>query len=151
MNLESATPEVATGSHPRRPPAHLSVSLRHDVPDAVSEKPTAGTLENAGTTIKPDSSPTPALGKQTSDDSEDTVGTNVNEWFERSNAQPAIAIDQDSGETSKCFELEGSFTRFHILTHSQVIRHTFFNKVPTMTPIPAKKYHFDPSDTTCTP
>lgn len=151
MNLESATLEVATGSHPRRPPAHLSVSLRHDVLDAGSEKPTASTLDNVGTTIKPDSSATSALWKQTSDDSEDTVSTNVNEWFDRSNAQPTIAMDQDSGETSKCFELEGSFARFHILTHSQVIRHTFFNKVPTMTPIPAKKYHSDPSDTTCTP
>ncbi|KAB8293005.1 hypothetical protein EYC80_007367 [Monilinia laxa] len=91
---------VTTGSHPRRPPAHLSVSLRHDVPSIENEKPASNALVHADTAIKPDGSPTSPIRKQTSDGSEDTSGTNVNEWFDRSNARPAVAINQDSGETS---------------------------------------------------
>ncbi|KAA8566554.1 hypothetical protein EYC84_009104 [Monilinia fructicola] len=100
MNQESGVPTVTTGSHPRRPPAHLSVSLRHDVPAIENEKPASDTLVHTDTAIKPDGSPTSPFRKQTSDGSEDTSGTNVNEWFDRSNARPAVAINQDSGETS---------------------------------------------------
>lgn len=100
MNLESTSPQVMTASHPRRPPAHLSVSLKHNVPTIGNEESASGALAKADTIIKPDGSPTSPLRKQTSDDSEDTAGTNVVEWFDRSNALPATD-KQDPGEISK--------------------------------------------------
>ncbi|QSZ31151.1 hypothetical protein DSL72_000714 [Monilinia vaccinii-corymbosi] len=100
MNLESGSPKVATSSHPRRPPAHLSVSLRHDLPSVEDEKPASNARALAETSTKPDDGSASPLRKQSSDDSEDTSGTNVNEWFDRSNAGPAIAVNQDPGETS---------------------------------------------------
>ncbi|KAF7929906.1 uncharacterized protein EAE97_009503 [Botrytis byssoidea] len=92
---------VATASHPRRPPAHLSVSLRHDTPNPIGkEKSDLGVGKEADTATKPRSNSTSPFRKQISDDSEDTVATNVNEWFNRSNARPVIAVNQDSGDTS---------------------------------------------------
>lgn len=100
---------AVTASHPRRPPAHLSVSLRHDTPDPIEkEKSDLGVVKQVDTSTKPRSNSTSPFRKQTSDDSEDTVATNVNEWFDRSNARPVVAVNQDSGDTSK-FWL-GSFT-----------------------------------------
>ncbi|EDN97319.1 hypothetical protein SS1G_11844 [Sclerotinia sclerotiorum 1980 UF-70] len=101
MTLESGSPVVTTGSHPRRPPAHLSVSLKHDVPSVEDEKPAPCVALAKLDTADQDGTSTSPLMKQTSDDSEDTVGTNVNEWFDRSNTRPVIAINRDeSGESS---------------------------------------------------
>ncbi|KAF7943464.1 hypothetical protein EAE96_011390 [Botrytis aclada] len=101
MNLESDSTMVATASHPRRPPAHLSVSLRHDTPDPIEkEKSDLSVVKQVDTSTKSRSNSTSPFRKQTSDDSEDTVATNVNEWFDRSNTRPVIAVNQDSGDTS---------------------------------------------------
>ncbi|KAI9643671.1 hypothetical protein NHQ30_008293 [Ciborinia camelliae] len=101
MSLESSSPIVATDSHPRRPPAHLSVSLRHNVPCIGNIKPASSTLANVDTATEPDGNSISPLREQTSEDSEDTVGTNVKDWFDHSNARPGIAPNQESGETSK--------------------------------------------------
>ncbi|KAF7876434.1 hypothetical protein EAF04_001525 [Stromatinia cepivora] len=101
MTLESGSPVVTTGSHPRRPPAHLSVSLRHDVSSIEDEKPAPCAALAKLDTGEQDGASTSPLRKQISDDSEDTTGTNVNEWFDRSNTRPVIAINRDdSGESS---------------------------------------------------
>ncbi|KAF7882976.1 hypothetical protein EAF00_011465 [Botryotinia globosa] len=101
MNLKSDSEMVATASHPRRPPAHLSVSLRHDTPGPIEkEKSDLGVGKEVDTATKPRSNSTSPFRKQISDGSEDTVATNVNEWFDRSNARPVIAVNQDSGDTS---------------------------------------------------
>ncbi|KAF7922186.1 hypothetical protein BELL_0287g00050 [Botrytis elliptica] len=101
MNLESDSTMNATASHPRRPPAHLSVSLRHDTPDPIEkEKSDLGVVKQVDTSTKPRSNSTSPFGKQTSDDSEDTVATNVKDWFDRSNTRPVVAVNQDPGDTS---------------------------------------------------
>ncbi|KAK6592531.1 hypothetical protein H4I96_11762 [Botrytis cinerea] len=101
MNSESDPSMVATACHPRRPPAHLSVSLKHTTPDPIEkEKSDLGVVKQDDTSSKPRSNSTSPFRKQKSDDSEDTVASNVNEWFDRTNTRPVIAVNQDSGDIS---------------------------------------------------
>lgn len=101
MNSESHPTMVATACHPRRPPAHLSVSLKHTTPDPIEkEKSDLGVVKQDDTSSKPRSNSTSPFRKQKSDDSEDTVASNVNEWFDRTNTRPVIAVNQDSGDIS---------------------------------------------------
>lgn len=102
MNSESDPTVVATACHPRRPPAHLSVSLKHTTPDPIEkEKPDLGVVKQDDTSSKPRSNSTSPFRQRTSDDSEDTVPSNVNEWFDHANTRPVTAVNQDSGDVSK--------------------------------------------------
>lgn len=76
-------------SYPRRSPAHLSVSMRHERP-AVGNA--TATTSQAQQTVKGKKGPPQAeLIRQSSDDSSDSEGSaepNLQRWFDRSNRRP---------------------------------------------------------------
>jgi hypothetical protein len=82
--------------HPRRPPAHLSVCLRHDGPfvpsngtdaDKLSSKRAAGGLNNSPSALSPIRKPS----DESNNSGESSGGGN---WFDRSNKRPAVSLAQ---------------------------------------------------------
>ncbi|KAE9369545.1 hypothetical protein N431DRAFT_344739 [Stipitochalara longipes BDJ] len=82
-------------SHPRRPPAHLSVSLRHESPMA---GPATVETTQVHRSVKGKRSPPKGdLVRRLSDDSNDSEGSaapNLQKWFDRSNRRPETGILQ---------------------------------------------------------
>ena len=74
--------------HPRRIPAHLSVSLRHD---NVPTSPQPGETGQADSTIAVKASPSP--NRQDSEESGRPGRSNVENWFDQSNNRPASGYD----------------------------------------------------------
>ncbi|ESZ96811.1 hypothetical protein SBOR_2812 [Sclerotinia borealis F-4128] len=100
MDLESSSPIVTTGAHPRRSPKYLFLPLIYDGYPIGNEQVASNAIATADAATEAVGTSMSPRRKQIFDDSEDTVGTNVNEWFVRSNERPATTINQDSGEIS---------------------------------------------------
>jgi hypothetical protein len=97
MLQSSAYPQSATSatSHPRRPPAHLSVSLRHT--NTAAEHGTAANSQRQNA-VKGKAGPSQAGRiRQSSDDSNDSessTAANLQKWFDRSNRRPETSFPQ---------------------------------------------------------
>jgi hypothetical protein len=93
-NSDSAAP------NPRRPPAHLSVSLRHDRKSAESRannaQPSFGKM-----VLQADRADWPSTGQTSDNSSISSNSSGVNHWFEMSNRRAGLAIDHAlaDGET----------------------------------------------------
>jgi flagellar hook-length control protein FliK len=95
MLQSSSLPQSATSatSHPRRAPAHLSVSLRHE--SSASENATAAASKVQHEVKGKDGRSKSHLVTQSSDDSNDSEGStapNLQRWFDRSNKRPEIGV-----------------------------------------------------------
>jgi hypothetical protein len=80
-------------SHPRRAPAHLSVSLRHE--SSASENATAATSKVQHAVKGKDRRSKGDLVGKSSDDSNDSEGStapNLQRWFDRSNKRPEAGV-----------------------------------------------------------
>jgi hypothetical protein len=98
MLASSSDPRSATStsSHPRRPPAHLSVSLRHENP-AASDTRAAG---RRGQQVMKgrEGAARKTLIRQSSDDSnnsEESRVPNLQKWFDHSNTRPETGFPQN--------------------------------------------------------
>lgn len=80
--------------HPRRLPAHLSVSLRHDTMPTGSS---SGEIVQTGSTNATKTSP----DRQDSEESRPSAESNVENWFDHSNNRPGSG-HAPQFEDSKC-------------------------------------------------
>ncbi|KAM3070018.1 hypothetical protein ACMFMG_003947 [Clarireedia jacksonii] len=85
------TPAPNVAAHPRRPPAHLSLSLKHNSP--APNHPDQSSLTVVGTEATEDAPSFSPLEKQITEESnnsgESSGGMNVEKWFDRSNKRPS--------------------------------------------------------------
>lgn len=99
--------EVPVAAHPRRPPAHLSVSLKHNTP--ATNHPFQSSLTAVGTETTENASPPQPLKKQITEESNNSGGSsggmNVEKWFDQSNKRPS-ATGNDILKDSKWFSEE---------------------------------------------
>ncbi|PQE32394.1 frequency clock protein [Rutstroemia sp. NJR-2017a WRK4] len=86
------TAERAVAAHPRRPPAHLSVSLKHNNTPAVNH-PAQSSLTAVDTEATENASPFQPLEKRITEESNNSGGSsggmNVEKWFDQSNKRPS--------------------------------------------------------------
>jgi hypothetical protein len=82
MNERPGTIPAAAQSHPRRPPAHRSVSLRHSPPASSKRKVKASTTTQSSPNLASDKANPPQLlsNKTSSGESSD-----AGQWFEKTN------------------------------------------------------------------
>ncbi|CZR64189.1 related to period clock protein FRQ [Phialocephala subalpina] len=99
MLASSTKQQQPTATHPRRLPAHLSVSLRHEGP------PTASPAEigNADTTVGMASGASPA--RQESEESGKSGESNVEKWFDHSNGRPETGYNPNFEDNEPPFFL----------------------------------------------
>jgi hypothetical protein len=120
------TPQVPP--HPRRRPAHLSVSLRQGGPTRSSGRAGEQSWSNEGPNAPEKASSSIVTPVREGSDESNTSGDGVQNWFDRSNKRPAVHLHDgfEDSELSSLFPTKLLLDRLANQYFCKTNLHTFF-------------------------